>query len=86
MWVYSITVPWILLLIAAAASTSVAADVPTSTSSHLTVADKIRLKKVLEPGHKLEDLAQTHYTVLGYKYLKEPITRIGVSFVLNGSQ
>ncbi|XP_058805642.1 dolichyl-diphosphooligosaccharide--protein glycosyltransferase subunit 2 [Phymastichus coffea] len=67
---------WILLLIAAAASIS-AADVPSSTNSYLTVADKLRLKKVLEPGHKLLDLAQTHYAVLGYKLLNEPITKIG---------
>ncbi|XP_001601669.2 dolichyl-diphosphooligosaccharide--protein glycosyltransferase subunit 2 [Nasonia vitripennis] len=67
---------WVLLLLAALISTSLTADVPSSTSSYLTATDKARLKKVVEPGFKLQDLSSVHYAVFGFRHIKEPITRL----------
>ena len=67
------------MLIAAIINSSLTADVPSSTNSYLTTADKARMKKVLEPGLKSQDLANVHYSVLGYKHMKDSITRTAVS-------
>ncbi|KAL7288119.1 hypothetical protein TKK_0017782 [Trichogramma kaykai] len=66
-----------ILLLALVVGELIAADVPTSTNSYLTKDDKLRLKKVLEPGFKFQDLASLHYAIVGYKHMKEPIKLIG---------
>lgn len=48
-------------------------DAPTTTSSYLQEADKLRFKKVLQSGLKGDDLSTLHYAVLGYKLMDETI-------------
>ncbi|XP_033219779.1 dolichyl-diphosphooligosaccharide--protein glycosyltransferase subunit 2 [Belonocnema kinseyi] len=45
---------------------SVIAEAPSSTNSYLSDSDRTRLKKVIEPGFKLESVSAVHYAVLGY--------------------
>ncbi|CAK9817517.1 Dolichyl-diphosphooligosaccharide--protein glycosyltransferase subunit 2 [Anthophora plagiata] len=61
------------LLIAIVGSTTCysATDILQSTNSYLTTADRIRLKKILEPGLTSNDLTFTYYAVHGYKFLGE---------------
>ena len=42
-----------------------------STNSYLTTADRVHLKKILEPGLTSNDVALTYYAVHGYTFLKE---------------
>ncbi|XP_012256271.2 dolichyl-diphosphooligosaccharide--protein glycosyltransferase subunit 2 [Athalia rosae] len=46
-----------------------------STSSYLSVADKTRLKKVVEPGFQLSDLPALHYAAVSYKLLGDAIPK-----------
>lgn len=72
---------WSLLGLVLACATLVASlAAPTSTSSYLSNADKARLKKVIEPGFQLTDLASLHYAVVGYKLIGEAVPKSAVSF------
>lgn len=48
-----------------------ATEILQSTNSYLTTADRVHLKKILEPGLTSNDLALTYYAVHGYTFLKE---------------
>ncbi|CAK9832070.1 Dolichyl-diphosphooligosaccharide--protein glycosyltransferase subunit 2 [Anthophora retusa] len=50
-----------------------ATDILQSTNSYLTTADRIHLKKILEPGLTSNDLTFTYYAVHGYKFLGESL-------------
>ncbi|XP_011141992.1 dolichyl-diphosphooligosaccharide--protein glycosyltransferase subunit 2 [Harpegnathos saltator] len=51
------------------------AEVLLSTNSYLSVADKARLKNILEPGFQLQDVPTVYYAVSGYKFLGEAIPK-----------
>lgn len=50
----------------------------TSTNSYLLESDKLRFKKILENGFKLEDLPSVYYAVQGYKLLNEATPKASV--------
>ena len=68
----------IYLPIVALIFTSVVAEAHSSTNSYLSEADKARLKKVIEPGFKLEDVPSVHYAVLGYTLTGDTIPKTAV--------
>ena len=80
-----VTDSWIFIGLAILVVSLFAQDTPSSTSStssYLTESDKLRLKKVIEPGFTLTDAASTYYAVVGYKLIQEPIPKPAVSFTL----
>ncbi|XP_046429013.1 dolichyl-diphosphooligosaccharide--protein glycosyltransferase subunit 2 [Neodiprion fabricii] len=67
---------WLPLIASTLACVALSASVsPTSTSSFLSKADITRLKKVVEPGFELKDLATLHYAVIGYNLVGETIPK-----------
>lgn len=57
---------------------SVLAETPSSTSSYLSDADRVRLRKVIEPGFQLNDVSAVHYAVLGHNLIGDTIPRTAV--------
>ncbi|KAL6440134.1 hypothetical protein ACFW04_003029 [Cataglyphis niger] len=55
---------------------SVFSEVSQSTNSYLSVADRVRLKNILDPGFQLQDVPAVYYAVNGYKFLGETIPKI----------
>ncbi|KAM0731800.1 Dolichyl-diphosphooligosaccharide--protein glycosyltransferase subunit 2 [Formica fusca] len=51
-------------------------EVSQSTNSYLSVADRVRLKSILEPGFQLQDIPAVYYATNGYKLLGEAIPKI----------
>ncbi|XP_043477355.1 dolichyl-diphosphooligosaccharide--protein glycosyltransferase subunit 2 [Leptopilina heterotoma] len=54
---------------------SVIAETPSSTSSYLSDADRVRLRKVIESGFQLDDVSAVHYAVLGHNLIGDTIPR-----------
>ncbi|KZC05031.1 PREDICTED: dolichyl-diphosphooligosaccharide--protein glycosyltransferase subunit 2 [Dufourea novaeangliae] len=66
----------LLLLVTATARITVclpSIEVLQSTNTYLTTADKIHLKKILEPGLSFNDVSLVYYAVQGYRFLEEPL-------------
>lgn len=62
---------------------SVFSEVSQSTNSYLSVADRVRLKNILDPGFQLQDIPAVYYAVDGYKFLGETIPKIDVIFLFH---
>lgn len=58
-------------------------EVSQSTNSYLSVADRVRLKSILEPGFQLQDIPAVYYATNGYKLLGEAIPKIDVIFLFH---
>lgn len=56
-----------------------ATEILHSTNSYLTTADRLHLKKILEPGLTSNDIAFTYYAVQGYVLLGEVLPKKLVS-------
>ncbi|XP_015594118.1 dolichyl-diphosphooligosaccharide--protein glycosyltransferase subunit 2 [Cephus cinctus] len=65
---------WCLLLIVLIMMAWSTSNHP-STDSYLSVADKARFKKVIDPGFKLDDLSTAYYAVIGYQLIEEPVPK-----------
>ncbi|XP_032674890.1 dolichyl-diphosphooligosaccharide--protein glycosyltransferase subunit 2 [Odontomachus brunneus] len=63
------------LVLVALSAYSTHAEVSLSTNSYLSIADKARLKSILEPGFQLQDISTVYYAVSGYKLLGEAIPK-----------
>ncbi|XP_017875714.1 dolichyl-diphosphooligosaccharide--protein glycosyltransferase subunit 2 [Ceratina calcarata] len=66
--------PLLLLILFIVALCFSAEKILQSTNSYLTIADRIHLKKILEPGLTSSDVANVYYSVLGYKFLGETLS------------
>ncbi|XP_072754556.1 dolichyl-diphosphooligosaccharide--protein glycosyltransferase subunit 2 [Anoplolepis gracilipes] len=63
------------LVLVALCAHSVFSEVSQSTNSYLSVADRVRLKSILEPGFQLQDVPVVYYATSGYKLLGEAIPK-----------
>jgi len=68
------------LILVALCSNCAFSEVTQSTNSYLSMADRARLKNILEPGFQLDDIPSVYYTVNGYKLLGQTISKTDVSF------
>ncbi|CAL1675959.1 unnamed protein product [Lasius platythorax] len=66
------------LVLVALCAHSAFSEVSQSTNSYLSVADRVRLKSILEPGFQLQDVPAVHYAASGYKLLGEAIPKTDV--------
>ncbi|CAL7942794.1 unnamed protein product [Xylocopa violacea] len=67
----------LLALLIAAIGTTIcvsATEILQSTNSYLTMADRVHLKKMLEPGLTSNDVTFVYYAVHGYTYLGETLS------------
>lgn len=71
------------LLLVALCAHSAFSEVSQSTNSYLSVADRVRLKSILEPGFQLKDVPTVYYAASGYKLLGEAIPKADVIFLSN---
>lgn len=62
---------------------TILSEVLLSTNSYLSLADKARLKQILEPGFQSEDISTVHYAVSGYKLLGEAVPKADVILFLH---
>ncbi|XP_011269845.1 dolichyl-diphosphooligosaccharide--protein glycosyltransferase subunit 2 [Camponotus floridanus] len=69
------TLTTVLLLLVALCAHSAFSEVLQSTNSYLSVADRVRLKSILEPGFQLKDVPTVYYAASGYKLLGEAIPK-----------
>lgn len=69
------------LVLVALCAHSAFSEVSQSTNSYLSVADRVRLKSILEPGFQLQDVPAVHYAASGYKLLGEAIPKTDVIFL-----
>ncbi|XP_018397235.1 PREDICTED: dolichyl-diphosphooligosaccharide--protein glycosyltransferase subunit 2 [Cyphomyrmex costatus] len=53
-------------------------EVTQSTNSYLSMADRARLKNILETGFQLDDVPSVYYTVSGYKLLGQTIPKADI--------
>ncbi|KYN32281.1 Dolichyl-diphosphooligosaccharide--protein glycosyltransferase subunit 2 [Trachymyrmex septentrionalis] len=63
------------LILVALCSNCAFSEVTQSTNSYLSMADRARLKNILEPGFQLDDIPSVYYTVNGYKLLGQTISK-----------
>lgn len=54
---------------------SASSEVSQSTNSYLSIADRVRLKSILEQGFQLQDVSAVYYATSGYKLLGEAVPK-----------
>lgn len=68
-----------LLVLVALCAHSTFSEFAHSTNSYLSIADRSRLKSILESGFQLEDASTVYYAVSGYKLLEEAVPKTDVN-------
>ncbi|KYQ60019.1 Dolichyl-diphosphooligosaccharide--protein glycosyltransferase subunit 2, partial [Trachymyrmex zeteki] len=63
------------LILVALCSNCAFSEVTQSTNSYLSVADRARLKNILETGFQLDDVPSVYYAVSGYNLLGQTISK-----------
>lgn len=63
-------------------TTCFSTEILQSTNSYLTTADRIHLKKILEPGLTSNDVTFMYYAIHGYTFLGEVLSNKQVRKIL----